>query len=88
MIDVVDRQVELNFRLHSKLGPLRPLEPESMTKEIRKVSFCPHCSNRARQRLVYTQQYTERAWEAELEHFRFILTHSRQQPRSSCSARD
>ncbi len=23
-----------------------------------------------------------------LEHFRFILTHSRQQPRSSCSARD
>ena len=24
----------------------------------------------------------------QLEHFRFILTHSRQQPRSSCSARD
>ena len=36
-----------------------------MTREIRNVSFCPHCSNRAPQRLVCTQRYTERAWETE-----------------------
>lgn len=35
-----------------------------MTKEIRKVSFCPHCSNKAPQRLVYTQRYMERTWGA------------------------
>ena len=35
-----------------------------MDDEIRKVSFCPHCSNRAPQRLVYTQRYTERTWDA------------------------
>ena len=35
-----------------------------MTKQVRNVSFCPHCSNRAPQTLVYVQRYTERAWDA------------------------
>lgn len=37
-----------------------------MGGEVRTVAFCPHCSNRAPQRLVYTQRYTERTWEAGL----------------------
>ena len=37
-----------------------------MTKEIRRVRFCPHCSNKAPQRLVHTQRYMERTWLAEL----------------------
>jgi len=34
-----------------------------MTKaEIRKVLYCPHCGNKAPQRLVHTQKYMERTW--------------------------
>lgn len=30
--------------------------------EVRRVAYCPHCGNRAPQRLVHRQQYLERAW--------------------------
>ena len=34
-----------------------------MTKtEIRKVLYCPHCGNKAPQRLVHTQRYMVRTW--------------------------
>lgn len=33
-----------------------------MTEEIRKVSFCPHCGNRAPQKLLHVQRYMERSW--------------------------
>ena len=36
-----------------------------MSKETRNISFCPHCSNRAPQKLVCTQHYLERAWNVE-----------------------
>ena len=36
-----------------------------MTKDIRRVKFCPHCSNRAPQRLICTQRYMERTWRAD-----------------------
>lgn len=39
---------------------------EQMPKVIRNVSFCPHCSNTAPQRLVHTQRYKERVWNASL----------------------
>ena len=29
---------------------------------IRKVLFCPHCCNRAPQRLIHTQRYMEKSW--------------------------
>jgi len=29
---------------------------------IRKALFCPHCSNRAPQRLIHTQRYMEKSW--------------------------
>ncbi|MCY3767971.1 MAG: DUF4145 domain-containing protein [Gammaproteobacteria bacterium] len=34
-----------------------------MTTGIRKVSFCPHCSNTAPQELVYTQRFLESSWD-------------------------
>ena len=37
-----------------------------MDDEFRSLGFCPHCSNEAPQRLVHTQRYTERTWEAGL----------------------
>lgn len=30
--------------------------------EVRRVAYCPHCGNRTPQRLVYKQQYLEKAW--------------------------
>jgi len=42
------------------------IEP-SEESPIRRVAFCPHCSNRAPQRLVLTQRYMERAWSADGE---------------------
>ena len=30
--------------------------------DIRKVAYCPHCGNRAPQRLIHRQQYLERGW--------------------------
>ena len=33
-----------------------------MTKQIRNISFCPHCCNRAPQKLVSTHHYLERHW--------------------------
>lgn len=29
---------------------------------IKRIAFCPHCGNRAPQRLVYMQQFDERVW--------------------------
>ena len=30
--------------------------------EIRLVAYCPHCGNRAPQRLIHIQYYSERTW--------------------------
>jgi len=31
-------------------------------EEIRKVAFCPHCGNRAPQKLVHTQNCSDTSW--------------------------
>jgi hypothetical protein len=31
-------------------------------EEIRNVAFCPHCGNRAPQKLLHRHQCSERAW--------------------------
>lgn len=31
-------------------------------KEIRRIAYCPHCGNRAPQKLIHTQKYLERTW--------------------------
>ena len=36
-----------------------------MSDPIRRVSFCPHCGNKAPQRLIHTQRFEERAWSSE-----------------------
>ena len=33
-------------------------------EETRKVAYCPHCGNRAPQRLIHTQRFLERTWES------------------------
>jgi len=33
-----------------------------MADNIRKVSYCPHCGNRAPQRLIHIQKHFERSW--------------------------
>jgi hypothetical protein len=33
-----------------------------MSENVRRVGYCPHCGNRAPQRLIHTQKYLERAW--------------------------
>lgn len=33
-----------------------------MSDEVRRVAYCPHCGNRAPQRLIHTQRYLERTW--------------------------
>ena len=30
--------------------------------EIRKVAYCPHCGNRAPQKLLHVQRYLEKGW--------------------------
>ena len=44
-----------------------------MADIVRKVLYCPHCGNRAPQRLIHTQKYLEKAWSShdgfEDEHF-------------------
>src|SRR5437763_16812744 len=35
-----------------------------MSKEITNVAYCPHCGNTAPQRLIHTQRYFEKAWQA------------------------
>lgn len=34
-------------------------------QEIRRVAYCPHCGNRAPQRLLYRQCFQERTWSAD-----------------------
>lgn len=34
-----------------------------MSEEIRKVMYCPHCGNKAPQRLVHSQHYFEKGWD-------------------------
>lgn len=36
--------------------------PEGESAPVRRVSFCPHCSNRAPQKLIHTQRYMEKSW--------------------------
>jgi hypothetical protein len=33
--------------------------------EIRQVAYCPHCSNRAPQKLLHVQRYQERVWSSD-----------------------
>ncbi|SDE52608.1 DUF4145 domain-containing protein [Desulfuromonas thiophila] len=33
-----------------------------MTETIRKVAYCPHCGNKAPQRLIHSQNYYEKSW--------------------------
>ena len=36
--------------------------PQSEKENIRKVAYCPHCCNKAPQRLLHTQTYIRRIW--------------------------
>jgi hypothetical protein len=42
-------------------GPKRKA-PEETPKGIRKVAFCPHCGNKAPQKLLHTQYTEDRGW--------------------------
>lgn len=35
-----------------------------MNENVRKVAYCPHCGNRAPQRLIHKQNYLERIWDS------------------------
>ena len=45
-----------------KAGPLAGLVKGEIMEEIRKVSFCPHCGNRAPQKLVHVQNCSGTGW--------------------------
>lgn len=32
---------------------------------VRRVAYCPHCGNRAPQKLIHKQRYLERAWDSD-----------------------
>lgn len=39
----------------------------SRLKEIRRIAYCPHCGNRAPQKLIHTQKHLERVWSGDGE---------------------
>jgi Domain of unknown function (DUF4145) len=42
-----------------------PKAQRRISKDIRRIAYCPHCGNRAPQKLIHIQRYLERTWSAD-----------------------